>query len=303
MSDPFDQHRRLLFTVAYEMLGNVADAEDVVQDTWLRWSAADRSDVADPRAYLVRITTRLSLNRLRTLRTQRETYVGSWLPEPLITSPDAATDVERAEDVSMAMLVVLETLAPLERAVFVLREVFGLPHAEIATVLERSEASVRQLARRARQHVHERRPRFDTDPAQRQEVTSRFLQAAEGGDVQALVGVLAPDVVMISDSGGKAKAPRHPVVTADRVARTILGIVQKDESQQLEYEYTELNYAPAVVGWRGDEPRAALLFEIQHGCITRLLLFRNPERMAGLARAGTRAIVARRSPDERYAGA
>ena len=172
---PFDRHRRLLFTVAYQMLGSVADAEDVVQDAWLRWSAADRGEVVDPRAYLVRITTRLALDRMDSARARRESYVGPWLPEPLLTgrSPVAAAPqapapedaAELGEQVSLALLVVLETLSPAERAVFVLREVFGMSVAEVAGALDRSEAAVRQMAHRAREHVHARQPRFDTDPA------------------------------------------------------------------------------------------------------------------------------------------
>src|SRR6266545_5853861 len=176
--DVFEEHRDLLFAVAYRMLGTAADAEDVVQDTWLRWSAADRSDVTEPKAYLVRIATNLALDRLRSARAKRESYVGPWLPEPLLTSPDAAEDAEMAESVSMAMLVVLETLSPLERAVFVLREVFGFSYGEIAEALDRSESSVRQLGHRAREHVQARRPRFETDNEMRREATERFIDAA-----------------------------------------------------------------------------------------------------------------------------
>jgi RNA polymerase sigma-70 factor, ECF subfamily len=283
--DPFQQHRGLLFTVAYEMLGSVADAEDVVQDTWLRWSAADRGDVAEPKAYLVRIATRLALNRLRTLRTRRETYVGPWLPEPLLTGPDAARPVELAEDVSMAMLVVLETLTPIERAVFVLREVFGFPYAEIATSLDRSEASVRQVAHRAREHVQARRPRFDPDPGQRAEVTERFLRACFEGDLTALLEVLAPDVVMTNDGGGKARAALRPVFGADRVARFILGIRARGELDGFRFEAVELNGEPGFVGRVGDRVELAALVQIAAGRVTGLLSFQNPDRRAGLRRA------------------
>lgn len=278
----FEDHRGLLFTVAYEMLGSVADAEDVVQETWLRWSAGDRGDVADPKAYLVRITTRQALNRLRSLRSRREAYVGPWLPEPLLTSPDAATPVERADDVSMAMLVVLETLAPVERAVFVLREVFGFPYGEIAAMLDRTEPAVRQIAHRAREHVRARRPRFRADPDRRRAVTERFLQACMDGNLDALMGTLAPDVTMITDSGGKATANRRPVVTADKVARMLLGIMRKDEMPDLEFEQVEINHAPGIVGWLDAQPKAAALFEIDDDRIARILAFRNPDRMSGL---------------------
>ncbi|WP_116947754.1 RNA polymerase sigma-70 factor [Jiangella endophytica] len=282
--DPFQRHRGLLFTVAYELLGSVADAEDVVQDTWLRWSAADRSDVVEPKAYLVRIATRVALNRLRTLRTRRETYVGPWLPEPLVTGPDAAGGVELAEDVSMAMLVVLETLTPIERAVFVLREVFGFAHAEIATALDRSEASVRQVAHRAREHVQARRPRFDTDPEQRRAVTERFLRATAEGDLAELMEVLAPDVVMINDTDGKVRAARRPIVGADKVARFLRGLVARGEMAGYRFEYAELNGEPGVVGWLDGRLDVAGLIETRDGQVVQVLGFRNPDRLTGVRR-------------------
>jgi RNA polymerase sigma-70 factor (ECF subfamily) len=198
----FEEHRGLLFSVAYRMLGTVADAEDIVQDAWLRWSGAERSAVAEPKAYLIRIVTNTAIDRLRSAQARRESYAGPWLPEPALTSPDIADDVELAESVSLAMLVVLETLSPLERAVFVLREVFGFSHAEVATALDRTEASVRQFAHRARRHVTERRPRFAPDPAEQRRVTEEFLSAALGGDLDRLLAVLAPEVVLVSDVNG-----------------------------------------------------------------------------------------------------
>src|SRR5918993_1434924 len=201
--EPFVSHRSLLFTVAYEMLGSAADAEDVVQETWLRWADigdAARDDVRDPRAYLVRIATRQALNRLRTLARQREDYVGEWLPEPLLTSPDVAEDVELAESVSIAMLTVLETLGPAERAVFVLREVFDTPYDEIAEAVGKSPAAVRQIAHPAREAV------------------ARFLAAIRHGDLQGLLEVLAPDVVIVADGGGLVAAARRPIEGAERVA-------------------------------------------------------------------------------------
>src|ERR671915_250609 len=175
--DAFVTHRSLLFTVAYEMLGSAADAEDVVQETWLRWAGVDHAEVRDPRAYLVRIVTRQALNRLRTLARRREEYVGEWLPEPLLTSPDVAEDVELAESVSIAMLTVLETLTPVERAVFVLREVFDTPYDEIAQAVGKTAAAVRQIAHRARQHVAARRPRMRVSRVEQQRVVDRFLAA------------------------------------------------------------------------------------------------------------------------------
>ncbi len=203
MNDVFLEHRRLLFSTAYQLLGSVADAEDVVQDAWLKWSAVDHDAVERPKAYLVRTVTNLSLNRLTSARAVRETYVGPWLPEPLLTAADAAEEAEMADTVSTAMLVVLETLGPVERAVFVLREVFGYSHAEIGAIVERPEATVRQIARRSRNHVQSRRPRYDADDATRRDVTDRFLSAARGGDVNALMEVLAEGVTLWNDGGGK----------------------------------------------------------------------------------------------------
>ena len=221
--DPFVAHRSLLFTVAYEMLGSAADAEDVVQETWLRWAdlgAAARADVRDPRAYLVRIVTRQALNRLRTLARRREEYVGEWLPEPLLTSPDVAEDVELAESVSFAMLTVLETLGPTERAVFVLREVFETPYDEIAEAVGKTPAAVRQIAHRAREHVAARRPRVQVSLAEQEAVVERFLAAVRGGDLQGLLDVLAPDVVAVADGGGVVTAARRPVQGAARVGHS-----------------------------------------------------------------------------------
>ncbi|QJW36379.1 RNA polymerase sigma-70 factor [Cellulosimicrobium protaetiae] len=283
--EPFAAHRRLLFTVAYEMTGSAADAEDVVQEAWLRWSAADRSDVLDPRAYLVRVTTRLALDRLRTLRARRETYVGSWLPDPLLTTPDAALQVERAEDVSMALLVVLETLSPLERAVFVLREVFDLPYDEIAAGLDRAPEAVRQTAHRAREHVRARRPRFTPpDDAQRAAV-ERFMVACATGDTAALVETLAPDVVVVSDGGGKARSALRPVAGADKVARMLVGLAAKPETIAMAYEPALVNGALGGVWTVDGETVMAAAVEYDGERVARVLLFRNPERLAGLRRA------------------
>ncbi|NLU63725.1 RNA polymerase sigma-70 factor [Rhodococcus sp. HNM0563] len=220
--DPFVTHRSLLFTVAYEMLGSAADAEDVVQEAWLRWDAADRTEVRDARAYLVRIVTRLSLNQLRTSARRREEYIGEWLPEPVLTTPDIAEDLELADSLSIAMLTVLETLAPAERAVFVLREVFDTPYEEIAAAVEKTPASVRQIAHRARRHVAARRPRMAVDPGAQSVVVEKFLAAVTTGDIQALMEVLAPDVVAIADGGGVAPASKKPIIGARRLASLLV---------------------------------------------------------------------------------
>jgi RNA polymerase sigma-70 factor (ECF subfamily) len=290
---PFDRHRRLLFTVAYQMLGSVADAEDVVQDAWLRWSAADRSDVADARAYLVQITTRLALDRLGSARARRESYVGPWLPEPLVTSgtpvgsgppsPEPDEAVELGEQVSLALLVVLETLSPAERAVFVLREVFGMPVAEVAGALGRSEAAVRQTAHRAREHVHARQPRFDADRQAQQEVTERFFAACAGGDLEALLAALAPDVVLISDGGGKAKAALRPITGADKVARFLVATTAQGMAlPDLRITMADVNGAPGVVAWTGTEPLLTLSLVVGDGRIQQVLIVLNPDKLGGL---------------------
>jgi RNA polymerase sigma-70 factor (TIGR02957 family) len=287
VSEVFEQYRRLLFTVAYDLLGSAADAEDVVQDTWLRWTAADRSDVRDAKAYLVTITTRLTLNRLRDAKARREAYVGPWLPEPLLTTPDVADEVEVAEAVSMALLVVLETLSPVERAVFVLREVFGLPYAEVADMLDRSELAVRQLGHRAREHVHARRPRFDADRATQRAVTDRFLEACLGGDVEALLASLAPGVTLVTDGGGKLKAALRPIVGAEKVTRFLVAVTmavasEVDDPAALRSERRDVNGRPALVIFYGDEPYTALQVHVAGGLIERIEAFRNPDKLRGL---------------------
>ena len=290
---PFDRHRRLLFTVAYQMLGSVADAEDVVQHARLRWSAADRGDVVDERAYLVQITTRLALDRLGSARARRESYVGPWLPEPLLTGgapvasappapePDEAAEV--GEQVSLALLVVLETLSPAERAVFVLREVFGMSVAEVAGMLDRSEAAVRQMAHRAREHVQARQPRFDTDRREQREVTERFLAAAVTGDIDSLLAALSPDVVLISDGGGRVKAALRPIVGADKVARFLGAVGPQAADLGLRVEVAEVNGAPAVVAWTDTGPYMALQLVVSDGLVSQVLFMGNPDKLGGLA--------------------
>ncbi|MEU5719253.1 RNA polymerase sigma-70 factor [Streptomyces sp. NPDC020403] len=286
VTDLFEEHRPVLTGVAYRMLGRVVDAEDVVQEAWLRWSSADRDAVREPRAFLVRITTRLAIDRLRHLQSRRETYVGPWLPEPVITEfgPAVADTSEQAllaDSVSLAVLVVLESLSPLERAVFVLREAFGFPYAEIAATLDRSEAAVRQLAGRAKRHVEERRPRFDVDPAVRRDLTERFLAASSGGDLGALLSLLAPDVRLVSDSGGKAKAPRRIIETADKVGR-FLHAVAGGRPPGMEFSIVELNGAPALLTLVDGKPDTVFQVEVSEGRIQQAYIIRNPDKMAGL---------------------
>ncbi len=281
----FDAHRRLLFTVAYRMLGSVADAEDTVQDAWLRWSAAGRDDVADPRAWLVRTTTRLALDRLGSARARRETYVGPWLPEPLLTDAagDPADDAVLGEEVSLALLVVLETLSPAERAVFVLREVFGVPAGEVAAVLGRSEAAVRQLAHRAREHVAARRPRSVAGRQELREVTERFLAACVGGDVDALLAALAPGAVLVTDGGGRAKAALRPITGADKVARFLTAVVGGGAaSADLRMDLAEVNGQPGVAAWSDAGPIAAVSLVVADGLVQQVLVVLNPDKLTGL---------------------
>ncbi|WP_432945599.1 RNA polymerase sigma-70 factor [Kribbella sp. CA-253562] len=280
--DPYLVHRRLLFGTAYRMLGSVADAEDILQDAWLSWSAVDRATVRDPRAYLVRTVTNLSLNRLTSARATRETYVGPWLPEPLLTTPDAATEAEMAETVSTAMMVVLETLNPVERAVFVLREVFGFSHAEIAAALDRPEPTVRQIARRARGHVQARRPRFDTDQQQRAKVTEQFIAACAGGDLNAVMELLAPEVTAWSDGGGKVTAARRPLYGADHVARWMLGVLAKPVSAGVVGRPALINGELGILYTVAGQPAGAATFDLSGGRIQNLRLQLNPDKLAGL---------------------
>ncbi|MER5277308.1 RNA polymerase sigma-70 factor [Streptomyces sp. NPDC002809] len=285
--DPFVVHRNLLFTVAYEMLGSAADAEDVLQESWLRWAAVDRAQVNDPRAYLVRIVTRQALNRLRTLSRSRVDYVGEWLPEPLLTSPDVAEDVELAESVSMALLTVLETLGPTERAVFVLREVFDMPYGEIAEAVGKSSAAVRQTARRAREHVAARRPRVQVSRSEQQAVVEQFLAALRTGQVRELMEIMAPDVVLVADGGGIAAAALAPLHGAELVA-AVLGRANQVKGA-VETTPVWLNGAPAGLIEVDGEP-AAVSLVVEDGLITRVYLVRNPRKLtrldepAGLAR-------------------
>ena len=284
----FHEHRNLLFSVAYRILGTAADAEDAVQDSWLKWSAVDRSQVADPRAYLARIVSNVALERLRSTRHKRETYVGPWLPEPILTSGDTADAVADAESVSMAMLVVLETLSPLERAVFVLKEVFGFSHAEIAEAVERSEAAVRQAAHRARDHVRARRPRFTADRSRQREVTGLFLAAATGGDVNALLELLSPDVTLWTDGGGKVRQALRPVIGAQTVAAwfaavgtvTYQGVDPADMSVRL----VEINGGPGLLFSGSGRVVATVTFDFDaDGRITAVHNVANPDKLAAIA--------------------
>jgi RNA polymerase sigma-70 factor (ECF subfamily) len=279
----FADHRDLLFTVAYEITGSIADAEDVVQESYLRWSEVDearRAQIENPRAYLARIATRQALNRLRSRSRQREDYVGPWLPEPLVTGPDVAQDVELADSVSTAMMLVVESLSPEERAVFVLHEVFGFAHDEIAEAVDKSPAAVRQIAHRARAHVQARRPRFPADEAATERVTERFITAARTGDLQGLMDVLAPDVVLLNDGGGKVRAALRPVVTADRVARLLVGL--RAGLGVLTTESAVVNGRPGGFIYLDGVLDTVVSIEIAGDRISGVYLVRNPDKLGAV---------------------
>ncbi|APE35732.1 RNA polymerase subunit sigma-24 [Nocardia mangyaensis] len=282
-TESFVAHRNLLFTVAYEMLGSAADAEDVLQETWLRWADVELATVRDQRAYLVRITTRQSLSRLRTLGRRKENYVGPWLPEPLLTTPDIADDVTLADSVSMAMLLVMETLAPVERAVFVLREVFDLPYDEIADAVDKTPAAVRQIAHRARAHVAARRPRGVVSSTESRHALEAFGRAVETGDLQGLLDLLAPDVVLLADGGGVVKAVVNPIFGADKVVRLLGGGIPRITGP-VSTEVVQLNGAPALTIRIDGVIDCIMAVRIDDGAISGLYIVRNPEKLSRVER-------------------
>jgi len=281
-TETFVAHRNLLFTVAYEMLGSAADAEDVLQETWLRWAGVDLETVRDRRAYLVRIATRQALTRLRTLGRRKESYVGPWLPEPLLTAPDVAEDVVLADSVSMAMLLVLETLTPTERAVFVLRDVFDLGYDEIADAVDKTPAAVRQIAHRAREHVAARRPREVVSPAETRHAMEAFQRAADTGDLRELLDLLAPDVVFLGDGGGVARAVLSPVVGATKVAAVLAAGLRRIDAAAL--QHVQVNGYPALVLPVDGEPDTVVAVRLDGGLVTGLYAVRNPAKLSHLDR-------------------
>ncbi|MEV4294094.1 RNA polymerase sigma-70 factor [Microbispora rosea] len=288
----FTTHRSLLAGVAYRILGSAADAEDVVQEAWLRWAEVDAASVANPKAYLVRVTTNLAVDRLRRVRGRREAYVGPWLPEPVVGAPDSGESAELADSVELALLVVLETLSPLERAVFVLREAFGFSHGEIAEILGRGEPAVRQLARRARDHVRERRPRFDVDRRERRTITERFVAACAEGDIEGLTALLAADVRMVGDGGGKVRAPLRELAGAAPVARFLVAIASTEgrrrflasmgasPDREMDMEIAQVNGGPAIVARLDGRPVTVISLVIADGLVDTIYLIANPDKMS-----------------------
>ncbi|MFD3659010.1 RNA polymerase sigma-70 factor [Streptomyces sp. NPDC058659] len=284
-TETFVAHRNLLFTVAYEMLGSAADAEDVLQETWLRWVEVDLEQVSDRRAYLVRVTTRQALNRLRTASRRRESYVGPWLPEPMLTAPDVAEDVELAESVSMAMMLVLETLAPTERAVFVLREAFGFEYDEIAAAVDKTPAAVRQIAHRARRHVDARRPRRTVSARETRAALESFRRAFETGDVQGLLDVLAPEAVYMGDGGGIKHAALRPVLGADKVARLMATFTGRAGAAGIAFTLgpAVVNGSPALLVRMDGEIDGVMAVHVEDARIAGVYFVRNPEKLSHVA--------------------
>ncbi|MBF8193586.1 RNA polymerase sigma-70 factor [Nonomuraea sp. K274] len=293
----FEEHRGLLIGVAYRILGSVADAEDVVQEAWLRWSGVDEATVRDPKAYLIRVTSRLAVDRLRWAKSRRESYVGPWLPEPISTAPDVAEHAELADSVELALLVVLETLSPLERAVFVLREAFDLPFAEIAEVIGRAEPATRQLARRAREHVEEKRPRYEVGRDERRRMTERFINASANGDIDGLIELLSSGATMVSDGGGKARAALRVITGAENVSRYLLSInspvniarfmasIGLAEISDLSFGMGMVNNGPAVLISAGGKVVTVLSLVVSDGKIDTIYLIANPEKLGHLTPA------------------
>lgn len=289
-AERFTALRPLLFTIAYEILGSATEADDVLQDSYLRWADVELATVRDTKSYLAQLVTRQALNALRADARRREEYVGPWLPEPLLlTEQDPSADVVLAESVSMAMLVLLETLSPDERAVFVLREVFGFDYPEIAAAVGKSVPAARQVAHRAREHVHARRPRFHAvDPQENARITEEFMTAAAGGDLHTMLARLAPDVAWTADSGGKATAARRPIVGPDKVARTIINVLRGGARlPDARIDISVCNSAPAVLAYAAGRLEAVFILEIVDGLITNFYAMRNPDKLAAVAATRT----------------
>jgi RNA polymerase sigma-70 factor (ECF subfamily) len=280
----FDQYRSLVFSIAYRMLGSVADAEDMLQETFIRWQQSTEDTIRSPRAFLVTIVSRLCINHLQSARVQREEYVGQWLPEPIVTDPgsDPFGIIKVDESLSMAFLLLLERLTPIERAVFLLREIFEYEYSEIAAVLGHGEVNCRQIFRRARQHVTTLRPRFETSEQKQNDLLQSFLKAVETGDAEGLVALLANDVVLHSDGGGKAAAVPNPVRGSSNVARGILGGLRRFVPKTLVRRLARINGEPGVVNYLNGKPHSVLTLEAASGRIRAIYVVTNPEKLSHL---------------------
>ncbi len=279
--EQFERHRSLFFAIAYRMLGSVADAEDMVQETFLRWQQVSQARVTSPKNYLVSIVTRLCIDRLRSARVQREQYIGTWLPEPIVTAAtsDPAAGVELADSLSTAFLVLLESLSPTERAVFLLREVFEYEYAEIGQIVNKPPANCRQIFRRARQHLANRRSHFDVTPHQQEQITEKFIQAWNRGDLQGLLTLLAEDMTLYSDGGGKVTAAVKPLQKAAKVARFLIAIRRSKKALAFVSQLSEINHQPGIINYVNGSPHSILTFEIVDGLIQSIYIVVNPEKL------------------------
>lgn len=286
----FEEHRQMLFGIAYRMIGSVMDAQDMVQDTFLRWQRTPTEQIQSPRSWLTTVITRLCINHLRSARVQRETYLGPWLPEPLMTGPEGqpegqpAEHAQLADSLSLAFLVLLETLTPTERAVFILREVLDCEFSEIASIVDRSEVNCRKILTRARKHVEARRPRFDATSEQAEKLTQKFQQAVRGGEIQELLDLLASDVVLISDGGGKARALPKPLQGSDPIARLMMGARQRFASPTEVTLHARVNGLPGFVAFEGTRATRVMALGIHDGRIQALFIITNPDKLGHLKR-------------------
>ena len=284
----FDRNKPLLFSIAYRMLGSVMEAEDVVQEAFLRWRRAPEDEVRSPPAYLSTVVTRLCIDRLRSARARRERYVGPWLPEPLLgeQTQEIAGTADLDDSLSMAFLVLLESLTPVERAVFLLREVFGYEYAEVASLVGKSEANCRQISRRARQSVAARRPRFESSPEQEERLMDGFLKASLSGDMEALIGLLSEDVVLYSDGGGKTIAALNPIYGPDKVVRWLTAILEK-APPDFAVRQTRVNGKPGLVSYLGDgSPQGVVTLDVSEDSVEAIRLVVNPEKLGNVPRLG-----------------
>lgn len=281
--DEFEAHRPRLARLAYRMLGSMSDAEDIVQEAWLRWQRADRADVREPRAYLNRTVTRLCLDSIKSARARREVYVGSWLPEP-ITEPE--DEEMRADELTLTLMLALERLSPLERAAFLLYDVFQVPANEVAETLERDEAAIRQLAARARKHVREAKPRYQVDRAEGDRIAQAFFKASSTGDVNALRSMLAANVVLKSDGGGKVTAFINPITGIERVLRLFSGLYRKLTARPAKFiQPMWIDGLPGYVSSERDDVLQTTAFEIEDGLITAIYITRNPDKLGQITKA------------------
>ena len=283
-TEDFERHRSLLFSITYRMLGSVADAEDVVQDTYLRWRDVTEEEVRSPRSYLSAMVTRLSINRLRSAQARREEYVGPWLPEPLLSNRVEGITIDPAEldeSLSMAFLVLLESLNPVERAVFLLREVFDYDYEEISRIVGKSEANCRQIAHRARQSVAARRPRFEHSPEQEERLTERFVEACMSGDMEGLISLLSEDITLWSDGGGKVAAAPYPIHGPERVARFLLGVL-RTVPPGFSARPVRVNGGPGVVGYVDGHPTGVVAIDVADERLRSVHIVVNPDKLQAI---------------------